>query len=487
MASKYDGLARIIIQNVGGKANIISLTHCVTRLRFKLKDESKANTDILKSTDGIVTVMQTGGQYQIVIGNHVGAVYDAVCQVGHFTSDMKLAEEAVDEKKLSPGAALIDLISGTFLPVLGVLSGVGIIRGLLAVASFFGLLTATDGTYVILNAVGTSFFYFLPIILGMTAAEKMGGNKFIGISIGCSMCYPAIVELSNAEAIGTAFAGTIFATQYYTTFLGIPVLLPSGGYTSTVVPIIVAVFFAVKLEKLLQKAIPNVVKMFFVPLFTLIIIVPLTFLVIGPITGILCALITQLFNTIFGVSGLLAGAILGGMFQVFVIFGLHWGLTPLALTSMAAVGYDNIIPTAMPATFVQTATVLAIYLKSKDEKLKKVALPAFISGLFGITEPAIYGVTLPKKKPFVISCLASAVSGAIMGGLGVKRYSMGGLGIFALATYLNPETQSFYDVGWSVVAILVGMAVSFVITFITYKDEVKAEPTAAEVAAAEAE
>ena len=229
MASKYDGLARIIIQNVGGKANIISLTHCVTRLRFKLKDESKANTDILKSTDGIVTVMQTGGQYQIVIGNHVGAVYDAVCQVGHFTSDMKLAEEAVDEKKLSPGAALIDLISGTFLPVLGVLSGVGIIRGLLAVASFFGLLTATDGTYVILNAVGTSFFYFLPIILGMTAAEKMGGNKFIGISIGCSMCYPAIVELSNAEAIGTAFAGTIFATQYYTTFLGIPVLLPSGG------------------------------------------------------------------------------------------------------------------------------------------------------------------------------------------------------------------------------------------------------------------
>lgn len=308
MASKYDGLARIIIQNVGGKANIISLTHCVTRLRFKLKDESKANTDILKSTDGIVTVMQTGGQYQIVIGNHVGAVYDAVCQVGHFTSDMKLAEEAVDEKKLSPGAALIDLISGTFLPVLGVLSGVGIIRGLLAVASFFGLLTATDGTYVILNAVGTSFFYFLPIILGMTAAEKMGGNKFIGISIGCSMCYPAIVELSNAEAIGTAFAGTIFATQYYTTFLGIPVLLPSGGYTSTVVPIIVAVFFAVKLEKLLQKVIPNVVKMFFVPLFTLIIIVPLTFLVIGPITGILCALITQLFNTIFGVSGLLAGA-----------------------------------------------------------------------------------------------------------------------------------------------------------------------------------
>ena len=314
----------------------------------------------------------------------------------------------------------------------------------------------------------------------MTAAEKMGGNKFIGISIGCSMCYPAIVDLSGMEALGTAFEGTIFATPYYTTFLKIPVLLPSGGYTSTVVPIIVAVFFAVKMEKLLQKIIPDVVKMFFVPLFTLIIIVPVTFLVIGPITGILCALITQLFNTVFGVSGLLAGAILGGMFQVFVIFGLHWGLTPLALTSMAAVGYDNIIPTAMPAAFVQTATVLAVYLKSKDEKLKKVALPAVISGLFGITETAIYGVTLPKKKPFVISCLASAVSGAIMGALGVKRYSMGGLGIFALATYLNPETQSFYDVGWSIVAILVGMVVSFAITFITYKDEPVAEKAAVE-------
>ena len=147
---------------------------------------------------------------------------------------------------------------------------------------------------------------------------------------------------------------------------------------------------------------------------------------------------------------------------------------------MAAVGYDNIIPTAMPAAFVQTATVLAVYLKSKDEKLKKVALPAVISGLFGITETAIYGVTLPKKKPFVISCLASAVSGAIMGALGVKRYSMGGLGIFALATYLNPETQSFYDVGWSIVAILVGMVVSFAITFITYKDEPVAEKAAVE-------
>lgn len=479
MASKYDGLARIIIQNIGGKSNVISVTHCVTRLRFKLQDESKANTDILKATDGVAAVIQSGGQYQIVIGNQVAAVYDAVCQVGHFSGEKALAEQPAD-KKLSPGAALIDLISGTFLPVLGVLSGVGIIRGLLAVASFFGLLSATDGTYVILNAVGTSFFYFLPIILGMTAAEKMGGNKFIGISIGCSMCYPAIVNLSGMEALGTAFEGTIFATPYYTTFLKIPVLLPSGGYTSTVVPIIVAVFFAVKMEKLLQKIIPDVVKMFFVPLFTLIIIVPVTFLVIGPITGILCALITQLFNMVFGVSGLLAGAILGGMFQVFVIFGLHWGLTPLALTSMAAVGYDNIIPTAMPAAFVQTATVLAVYLKSKDEKLKKVALPAVISGLFGITETAIYGVTLPKKKPFVISCLASAVSGAIMGALGVKRYSMGGLGIFALATYLNPETQSFYDVGWSIVAILVGMVVSFAITFITYKDEPVAEKAAVE-------
>lgn len=481
MASKYDGLARIIIQNVGGKSNIVSLTHCVTRLRFKLQDESKVNTEVLKATDGVVTVIQSGGQDQIVIGNQVGSVYEAVCRVGHFSSEKALAD--TEKQKLTPSEAVIDLISGTFLPVLGVLSGVGIIRGLLAVASFFGLLSATDGTYVILNAIGTSFFYFLPIILGMTAAEKMGGNKFIGMAIGCTLCYPAIVNLSGAEALGTAFEGTIFATQYYTTFLKIPVLLPSGGYTSTVVPIIVAAFFAVKLQKLLEKVIPDVVKMFFVPLFTLTIIVPLTLLVIGPVTGILCALVSQLFTTIFSVNGLIAGAILGGVFQLFVIFGLHWGLTPLALTSMAAYGYDNIIPTAMPAAFVQTATVLAVYLKSKDEKLKKIALPAFISGIFGITEPCIYGVTLPKKKPFVISCLASAVSGAIMGALGVKRYAMGGLGVFALATYLNPETQSFYDVGWSIVAILVGMAVSFVITFVTYKDEVVTEPTNAELEA----
>ncbi|EHI99180.1 PTS system, beta-glucoside-specific IIABC subunit [Clostridium sp. DL-VIII] len=467
MLNKYDGLARIIVNNVGGKGNIISLTHCVTRLRFKLKDETKANTDILKATEGIVTVLKSGGQYQIVIGNHVGAVFETVCGVAHIDTG-KSAEE---EKKLGVGASLIDVLSGVFLPILGTLSGVGIIKGLLAILVFFHVIAASDGTYGILYAVGNGFFYFLPIILGMTAAEKFGGNKFIGMCIGTALCYPAMVNLSSSDVLGIAFKGTAFATNYYSTFLGIPVLLPASGYPSSIVPVVVAVYFAVKLEKKLLEIVPAAIKMFFIPLLTAIIIVPVTYLVIGPITAALCSIIGMFFITVFNVSGLLAGAILGGVFQIFVIFGLHWGLIPLALTSLGTYGYDNVIPTALSTTFAQGAVSLAIYFKTRDKNLKKIALPAFISCMLGVSEPSIYGVTLPKKKPFVISCIAGAVGGAIVGGMGVKRYAMGGLGWFAIPTYLNPEVNSFYDVIWITISIVAAMAVAFILTMIIYKDD----------------
>lgn len=284
MASKYDGLARIIIQNVGGRENIISLAHCVTRLRFKLKDESKANTEVLKATDGIVTVMKSGGQYQIVIGNHVPDVYDVVCEHAHLAGNGAVSEDAEDGgEKMGLGARLIDLISGVFQPFLGVLCAAGIIKGLLAlwafIASQSGIDVTASGAYQLWYSIGDGFFYFLPIILGYTAAKKFKMNEFIGMALGISLTYPALVNLTSGELIGSLFAGTSFEMNYYTTFFGIPVIMPSSGYTSSVVPIVIAVACAAWLEKKLKKVIPDVIKTFIVPVVTLAVMVPLTYLV----------------------------------------------------------------------------------------------------------------------------------------------------------------------------------------------------------------
>jgi PTS system beta-glucosides-specific IIC component len=475
MASKYDGLARIIIQNIGGKSNVISLEHCITRLRFKLKDESKANTEVLMATDGIVTVMKSGGQYQVVIGNQVPDVFDAVNQIGGFHSASSSSEGSEPEKKLSIGATLIDWISGVFQPILGVLCAAGIIKGLLALASFFKWMDPNGSTYQLFFAIADSFFYFLPIILGYTAAEKFKGNKFIGMAIGSTLCYPAIVGLTAGKALGVLFAGTIFETSFYSTFFGIPVLLPPGaGYTSSVVPVIIAVFFAVKLERFWKKVIPDVIKLFIVPVLTLLIIVPLTFLVIGPISTALCAVIGAAFKGIYGiplVGGLIAGLALGALWQVLVIFGLHWGVVPLVMINLSTLGFDFIFPTTIPASFAQTMVVLAIYLKTKDKKLKSIALPAFISGIFGVTEPAIYGVTLPKKKPFVISCIGASIGGGIVGFMGAKCYTLGGLGVFAFPNLINTKTNDASAVVWVLIATLAAMVIAFILTFITYKDD----------------
>ena len=475
MASKYDGLARIIIQNVGGKSNVISLTHCITRLRFKLKDESKANTDILKATDGIVTVMKSGGQYQVVIGNHVPDVYDVVAQIGGFTNEMSAD---APKEKMSIGASLIDIISGVFQPILGVLAGAGIIKGVLALLVFFGVTTVNGGTYGVLYSVADGFFYYLPIILGYTAAQKFGGNKFIGMAIGSALCYPAMVGLSAKALLGTAFAGTMFATNYYSTFLGIPVLLPSSGYPTSVIPIILAVYVAVKLEKFWKKIIPDVVKTFLVPVCTLAMVVPLTYLAIGPVSTILCSLIGKGFGVVYGVpivGGLIAGLILGAVWQILVIFGLHWGIIPLAMMNFATLKYDFVLSPYFAASFAQSMVVLAIILKTKDKKLKQIAIPAFISGMFGVTEPAIYGITLPKKKPFVISCIAASIGGGIIGLMGCKSFAIGGMGLFGLPNFIDISTNDAYSMIWVIVGTVVAMTVAFGLTMILYKDDVPAK------------
>lgn len=481
MASKYDGLARIIIQNVGGKSNIISVAHCITRLRFKLKDESKANKEVLESTDGVIKVMQAGGQYQVVIGNQVNDVYDAVLEVGHLAAAGAVDEEgnAVEETsgggKKSPVSLLIDVISGTLQPTLGVMAATGIIKGLLALFDFLGLIPAASGTYQVWYAVADGFFYFMPIVLGYTAAKKFKVNEFIGMAIGIALCYPAMVNSTAGTVLGTVFTGTAFEMSYYLTFFGIPVIMPASGYTSSVVPIILAVAIAAPLEHWLKKVIPDVIKLFMVPFVTLIVMVPLTYLVIGPIASILCSILSLFFNAIYSipvVGGLIGGVLIGAFWQVLVIFGLHWSLVPLAMINYSLLGYDFILSPYFCVSFAQTFVVLAIVLKTKDEKLKKIAIPAFISGIFGVTEPAIYGVTLPKKTPFIYSCIAGAIGGAFTGLMRTRSYSIGGLGLFGLPSFIDTTgVMGLTNMIYILIAILIASVAGFAMTYVLYKDE----------------
>ena len=481
MASKYDGLARIIIQNVGGKSNIISVAHCITRLRFKLKDESKANKEVLESTDGVIKVMQAGGQYQAVIGNQVNDVYDAVLEVGHLAAAGAVDEEgnAVEETsgggKKSPVSLCIDVISGTLQPTLGVMAATGIIKGLLALFDFLGLIPAASGTYQVWYAVADGFFYFMPIVLGYTAAKKFKVNEFIGMAIGIALCYPAMVNSTAGTVLGTVFTGTAFEMSYYLTFFGIPVIMPASGYTSSVVPIILAVAIAAPLEHWLKKVIPDVIKLFVVPFVTLIVMVPLTYLVIGPIASILCSILSLFFNAIYSipvVGGLIGGVLIGAFWQVLVIFGLHWSLVPLAMINYSLLGYDFILSPYFCVSFAQTFVVLAIVLKTKDEKLKKIAIPAFISGIFGVTEPAIYGVTLPKKTPFIYSCIAGAIGGAFTGLMRTRSYSIGGLGLFGLPSFIDTTgVMGLTNMIYILIAILIASVAGFAMTYVLYKDE----------------
>lgn len=461
MAKNYDALAKTIIKDVGGKDNVISVVHCTTRLRFKLKDEKKANDDALKDTDGVVTVVKAGGQYQVVIGNEVADVYEAVLKEGGFSGGGQVADDDLDDSNMSLMDKAIDLISGIFTPILGPMAAAGMIKGLTAMCASFGWLAKTSGTYEVLYAIGDGFFYFLPLILAITSAKKFKVDRFTAITIGAAMCYPAMVAMnSSKKVLFDLFNGTFLHSQVHATFLGIPII--SMNYTSTVIPIILAVWFASVVEKWCKKWIPTVVKTFLVPFVTLLIVVPLTFLIIGPLATWIGNALAAITSAVYNFSPVLAGILLGGFWQVFVIFGVHWGFVAVMMSNIAALGYDPILGLSLGASFAQIGVVLAILLQTKDQKLKGIALPAFLSGIFGVTEPAIYGVTLPRKKPFVLSCIAAGIGGGLIGFFGTKMYMMGGMGVFVIPAAIGPKT----GVDMSVYGLMIAMAVSFVLGFI---------------------
>lgn len=440
---KYEELARDIIKHVGGTENITGVTHCVTRLRFALKDESKAQDEILKNMDGVVTVMHSAGQYQVVIGNHVPEVYADLCSL----ADLK-KETVAEKKKVSIKEYMLDLLTSIFIPSIGVLCACGMIKGLDAVLRFLGLYSADAGIATLINAIGDCVFYFFPIIIGFNAAKKFGLNQYLGMLIGAALCYPTINGV-DLEIFGIAY---------------------NVSYTSTVLPVILTVAVAAPLERFFKKVIPDVVKNFLTPMLVLLISTILGYMLIGPAANAVSNALSSFFLVVYDISPLMAGILVGGLWQVMVIFGVHMALIVLAIMNISQGIADPILAATVFAAFSQGAVVLAIWLKTKNKKLKDIAFPAFVSSIFGVTEPAIYGVTLPRMKMFVISCIGGAASGGFAGMMGLKYYNMAGMGIFEIPAFFPPEGVGEVLI-LSVIASAIAIVVGFVPAFLLYKDE----------------
>lgn len=448
--AKYTELAQDILDHVGGRENVSSLKHCVTRLRFTLKDEDKADTDYLMQRDGIVTVVKAGGQYQVVIGNHVPDVYAEVLAVGGLQGAGTVDADEGDAVKKNPLDAFIDIVSSIFQPFLGPLAAAGIIKGVVAIlTAVFGWTTANNGVALVLTAAGDGFFQFLPIMIALNAARKFKMNDFTALAIAAAMVYPNLE--ASVTALGKAGAANFF---------GLPLTLPTGGYLSTVIPAILAVWVASHIEKFMKKITPDTVKLFIVPFVTLIVSVPLTFLLVGPIANAVSSLLGNFLVAVQGFNPIIYGFLLGALWQVMVIFGLHWGLVPLAILEIAQNGSGVLLGAALLPNFTQTGVLAAILLKTKESKVKTITIPALISSIFGVTEPAIYGVTLPMRTPFIISCIVSGIVGGFVGLFNMTMYSVGAMGVFLYPSLVSPD-GNFNNV----IVALIGTVLAIVLAF----------------------
>lgn len=413
-------LAQNILKNIGGKDNINKAWHCATRLRFNLKYSAKADTDKIKDLDGVITVVNNAGQYQVVIGNNVGSVFDALVPLAGISAQDESSTDN-EEKKQNIFNRFIAFISGCFLPFLWALAGAGILKGLLALLVALKIFTPTSGAYQIWYAAGDAIFYALPIFIGFTAAKQLNVNPFVGASIGTALLYPSLVQVA---AKGTTLS-----------FFGIPVVPTT--YVSTVIPIMLSIWALSYLQPLLNRLVPETVRNILVPMLELMIIVPLTLAVVGPIGSAIGNALAVGIMAVYNFAPTVAGAIVGGFFQVFVIFGVHWTLLPLTMNNIAKLGYDPLSPIFAAAVLAQAGAALGVFLKTRNIKMKTLAGSSAISAVFGITEPAIYGVTLKLKKPFYIAVGFGAIGGAIIGFSGVHASAFALPGILALPTYLG--------------------------------------------------
>ncbi|MBO0455706.1 PTS glucose transporter subunit IIA [Enterococcus hulanensis] len=462
---KYQALVSFILKNVGGKENVLSVTHCMTRLRFTLKDDSLVQKEEVVKSPEVMSAQFASGRFQVVVGTHVADIFQVVQeQLGGKTV-------VTEEEKKGVVSNLVDTITKVITPVLGILTASGLLQGILALLTATNVLSVNDGAYIVLHAMGQAVFYFLPVTLGYTSAKAFKMNPFVGMMLGATLLIPELMTgLTSGDALYTLFKGTLFQTPVFNTFFGIPILFPATGYQYTVIPIIFIVYVGSKVEKWLKKVVPAVLAHNVNSFLTILITVPLAILVVGPVTNVLSSLISAGVSGLYAISPVITSLVVALLYQPLVIFGLHWPISAIGITNLAQSGVDYIFPMSFTANFAQTAVVLAVFLRTRSKNQKALAIPAMVSGLFCIIEPAIYGFSLPVKKRFAFSMIGGAVGSLILALTSTKMYAMS-FGILGFAAFIDPKSGSMNGLILAIIASIATAVVAFVLTYMTFKKD----------------
>lgn len=424
----YQAIAKEILKDVGGKDNIVDVTHCYTRLRFVLKDTKQANKEALLQTEGVISVVESGGQYQVVLGNKVAHVYNALEPL----LAQQLTTKTSTKEKNSLGNRILNTVAAIFTPVVPAIAASGMLKGILAIAvmvanNFYQVDLKPLNTYIILSAASDALFYFMPVILGYSAAKVFKTNEYIAMVIGATLCYPTIVSLMTEESAVTLFG--LHVTK--------------ANYVSTVIPIILAIFILAYVQRFLEKVIPEVLKIIMVPTLSLLLMIPATLLLFGPIGIYLGDGVNWLYYYIMNLSPILLGGFIGGIWCVLVIFGAHRGLVPIGINDVARTGRQNLLAFAGAANFSQAGAAFGVFVRTKNKDLKAVAASATVTALFGITEPAIYGANLRLKKPMIYAVASGAAGGALMGWGGSYGTAFANQGLLIIPVYAEAGTKAF--------------------------------------------
>ncbi|EGO6607435.1 beta-glucoside-specific PTS transporter subunit IIABC [Enterococcus faecalis] len=424
----YQAIAKEILKDVGGKDNIVDVTHCYTRLRFVLRDTKQANKEALLQTEGVISVVESGGQYQVVLGNKVAHVYNVLEPL----LAQQLTTKTSIKEKNSLGNRILNTVAAIFTPVVPAIAASGMLKGILAIAvmvanNFYQVDLKPLNTYIILSAASDALFYFMPVILGYSAAKVFKTNEYIAMVIGATLCYPTIVSLMTEESAVTLFG--LHVTK--------------ANYVSTVIPIILAIFILAYVQRFLEKVIPEVLKIIMVPTLSLLLMIPATLLLFGPIGIYLGDGVNWLYYYIMNLSPILLGGFIGGIWCVLVIFGAHRGLVPIGINDVARTGRQNLLAFAGAANFSQAGAAFGVFVRTKNKGLKAVAASATVTALFGITEPAIYGANLRLKKPMIYAVASGAAGGALMGWGGSYGTAFANQGLLTIPVYAEAGTKAF--------------------------------------------
>ncbi|WP_293960119.1 PTS transporter subunit EIIC [uncultured Fusobacterium sp.] len=447
----YPKLAKDIIREVGGKENILNATRCATRLRLVLKETPEGAKEKVQELIGVITVVENSGQFQVVIGTHVGEVYENVMK--NLNVEAMLEEEVETKQPLLN--RIIATMSAVFAPFIYILAAAGILQGILILINIFWPQFATTGTYEILSFISWTPFAFLPILIGITASKHFKCNTFIAVTCCAALINPTWVEIAKRITEGEVVNFLFFNLSGVT-------------YGSSVLPPLFLVLVLSYLEHFLSKRIPEIMKALLVPFICMVIMVPLTILIIGPLTNGGAEAVAVGFNLLMEKAPLLGGILIGGLWEIFVIFGVHWGITPMVMANFSMYGYDAFQAFQTLAVIAQIGAAIGCFIKSKNRELKKVALSASVTGIFGITEPTLYGVTLRLKKPFICACVGGAISAAVMSFFNTVYYAYAGLpGILTIVNAINPsDTKGFIGmVIGSILAIVVPIILVMVVGF----------------------